>query len=176
MTGVDPAIPAPAAASGSEHVRDAGPVRTASQAGHGRVRKAFLWVFTLSAAVVACGVLWQAFTIVSYVRGAGAEARDLHVIGAYVTHNLEIVVFIAALVAFWGDWRRVAFALLLPLYGTFQVFVIGETDEPGGWVNGLHGLLALVVLLQATLLAVDGARHLSTGPTAPSERRGVRIR
>ena len=123
-------------------------------------RRVFTWIFTVSALVVALGVLWQAFTIASYVRGAGDEARDLHVIGAYVTHNLEIVVFVAALVAFSGDWRRVGFALLLPLYGTFQVFVIGDTDEPGGWVNGLHGLLALVVLLQATVLAVDGVRHL----------------
>jgi hypothetical protein len=123
-------------------------------------RRVFTWIFTGSALVVAVGVLWQAFTIASYVRGAGSEARDLHVIGAYVTHTLEIVVFVSALVAFWGDWRRVGFALLLPLYGTFQVFVIGDTDEPGGWVNGLHGLLALVVLLQATVLALDGARHL----------------
>jgi hypothetical protein len=38
--------------------------------------------------------------------------------------------------------------------------VIGDTDEPGGWVNGLHGLLALVVLLQVTVLTVDGARHV----------------
>ncbi len=161
MTGVDPESPSRAAEPGSEHARAVGPVNTAApQAGPHRARKVFLWIFTLSALVVAVGVLWQAFTIVSYVRGAGDEARELHVIGAYVTHNLEIVVFVAALVAFWGDWRRVGFALLLPLYGTFQVFVIGDTDEPGGWVNGLHGLLALVVLLQATALAADGARHL----------------
>jgi hypothetical protein len=29
-------------------------------------------------------------------------------------------VFLAALVAFWGDRWRVGFALLLPLYGTFR--------------------------------------------------------
>lgn len=124
------------------------------------VRAVFLWIFTLSATIVALGVLWQAFTIVAFVRGAGAQARDLHVVGAYVTHNLEIVVFLSAVVAFWRDWWWVGFALLLPLYGTFQVFVIGDTDAPGGWVNGLHGLLALVVGLQATWLALDGARHL----------------
>lgn len=126
------------------------------------VRRAFLWVYTGGAVVVAAGVLWQAFTIVSFVRGAGQEARDLHVIGAYAVHNAEFVVFVAALVAFWRDWHRIAFAFLLPVYGTFQVFVIGDTDEPGGWVNGLHGLLALVVLLQATAMGVDGARQLRT--------------
>lgn len=70
------------------------------------------------------------------------------------------MVFVAALVAFWRNWRRIAFALLLPLYGTFQVFVTGGTDEPGGWVNGLHGLPALVVLLRATVMGIDGARQL----------------
>lgn len=126
---------------------------------HG-LRRAFLWIYTGGALVVAAGVLWQAFTIVSYVRGAGQEARDLHVVGAYVVHTTEIVVFVAALVAFWRDWHRIAFALLLPVVGTFQVFVIGDTDQAGGWVNGLHGLLALVVLLQATAMAVSGARQL----------------
>ncbi len=123
-------------------------------------RRVALWVFTIAAAVVAAGVLWQAFMIVAYVRGAGPEARHLHVTGAYVVHNLEIVVALAAAVAFRGEWRRVGFAILLPIYGTFQVFAIGDTHRPGGWADGLHGLLALVVLVQATMLAVDGARHL----------------
>ena len=59
------------------------------------------------------------------------------------------------------------FAVLLPIYGTFQVFAIGDSDRPGGWTDGLHGLLALVVLLQATLLAIDGARHLRGRVSAP---------
>lgn len=130
-------------------------------------RRAALWVFTVAAAVVAAGVLWQAFMIVAYVRGAGPEARDLHVSGAYAVHTLEFVVALAAAVAFWDDWRRVGFAVLLPIYGTFQVFAIGDTDRPGGWADGLHGLLALIVLLQAAMLAVDGARHLRRRVPAP---------
>jgi hypothetical protein len=57
--------------------------------------------------------------------------------------------FLVALVAFWGDWRIVGFAALLPILGTFQVLLIGDTDKQGGWVNGLHGMFALVVLLIA---------------------------
>jgi hypothetical protein len=125
-----------------------------------KVRRAFLWLYAIAAALVAAGVLLQAFSIVAYVRGAGEDARDLHVTGGIVTHNLEIIVFLTALVAFWGAWKRVGFALLLPLIGTAQVFLIGDTDEEGGWINGLHGMLALVVLLLALALAERGRRSL----------------
>lgn len=123
-------------------------------------RRVFLWIFTSSVAVVAIGVLWQAFTIVAYIRGAGQQARDLHVHGAYIVHTIEIVVLGASLGAFWRDWPRIGLAFALPVYGTLQVFAIGDTGEAGGWVNGLHGVLALVVLLQATAMTLDGARQL----------------
>jgi hypothetical protein len=80
-----------------------------------------------------------------------------------VTHNLEIVAFLAALVAFWGAWRRVGLAFLLPVVGTVQVLLIGDTDRTGGWINGLHGLLALVVLLLALGLAQAWMRGASGG-------------
>lgn len=66
------------------------------------------------------------------IRGAGTTARDLHVNGGFITHNVEIVVFLLALVAFWGMWRLVGLALLLPLVGTAQVLLVGDTDETGG--------------------------------------------
>ena len=123
-------------------------------------RRPFLWVFTLGSLTVALGVLWQAFTIVAFLRGAGDQARDLHVLGAYVVHTVEIVVFLAALGAFWSDWKRVSTALMFPVVGTIQVFSIGDTDAPGAWVNGLHGLLALVMLLWAAWFARLGAHAL----------------
>jgi hypothetical protein len=125
-----------------------------------RVRRILLWLYVITAAIVAAGVLLQAFSIAAYVRGAGEDALDLHVTGGAVTHGVEIVVFLAALGAYWGAWRLVGFALLLPVIGTAQVFLIGDTDEAGGWVNGLHGLFALVVLLLAVALAETGRRSL----------------
>lgn len=126
----------------------------------GRWRRPFSWVFTLGSLTVALGILWQAFTIVAYLRGAGDQARDLHLLGAYVVHTVEIVVSLAALAAFWGTWGRVAMAFLFPVVGTIQVFAIGETEAQGGWVNGLHGLLALVVLLWAAWFVRLGADAL----------------
>jgi hypothetical protein len=47
-----------------------------------------------------------------------------------------------------------------PVIGTIQVLLTGDSDASGGWVNGLHGLFALVVLLLAVALAQEGKRSL----------------
>ena len=129
-----------------------------SSASASRLRRAFLWLYLATAALVAIGVLIQAFSIAAYVRGAGPDALDVHETGGFITHSVEIVVFLAGLVAFWGAWRRVGFALLLPVIGTIQLVLIGDTDERGSWVNGLHGLFAMVVLLLAVALVQAGWR------------------
>jgi hypothetical protein len=125
-------------------------------------RRAALWASVVATSLVAAAVLVQAFSIAAYVRGAGTGARDLHVSVGFITHSVEIVVFLLALAAFWGAWRPVGLALLLQLVGRLQLFLIGDTDEPGGWVNGLHGLFALVVLALAVALAEVGRRALTT--------------
>lgn len=125
-----------------------------------RVQLGFVWLYVLTALIVAVGVLLQAFSIAAYIRGAGAEALEMHQTGGFVTHSVEIVVFLAALIGYWGSWKRVGLALLLPVIGTVQVLLIGDTDARGGWINGLHGLLALVVLLLALALAQEGSRSL----------------
>ena len=131
-------------------------------------RQAFCGLYVLAASLVAAGVFLQAFSIAAYVRGAGSRARDLHESGGFITHNIEIAVFLLALIAFWGTWRLVALALLLPLIGTAQVLLVGDTDGSGGWVNGLHGLFAIVVLLLAGALAEIGRRSLRATATTPA--------
>jgi hypothetical protein len=84
----------------------------------------------------------------------------MHEVLGGITHILEIVVFIAALVASWGAWGAVALALSLPVVGTIQVALVGDTKEAGGWVNGLHGLGALVVLVLAAVIAHRCVRRL----------------
>jgi hypothetical protein len=126
-----------------------------------RVQRGFLWLYVLTALIVVAGVLLQAFSIAAYMRGAGPDALEMHRTGGFVTHSVEIVVFLAALLGCWGSWKRVGLALLLPVIGTIQVLLIGDTDASGGWINGLHGLFALVVLLLAVALAQSGRRSLS---------------
>ena len=125
-----------------------------------RVRRGFVWLYVLTALFVALAVLLQAFSIAAYVRGAGPDALELHETLGFITHGVELVVFLAALVGYWGNWRRVGFALLLPVIGTAQLFLIGDRSERGGWLNALHGLLALIVLMLAAVLAQDGIRWL----------------
>lgn len=95
-----------------------------------------------------------------------------------VTHSVEIVVFLAALVACRGRWRQVGLVFLLPAIGTVQVFLIGDTGRSGGWINGLHGLFALIVLMLAAALTQDGVRSLRHGTRASrgSELGGVAVR
>jgi hypothetical protein len=123
-------------------------------------RRIALRLYVLAASLVAVAVFLQAFSIAAYVRGAGSSARDLHVTGGFVAHNVEVAAFLLALAGFWGAWRLVGLAFLLPLIGTAQVLLVGDTDTSGGWVNGLHGLFALVVLVLAVALAEVGRRSL----------------
>ena len=134
-----------------------------------RVQRGAVWLYVSTALVVAVGVLLQAFSIAAYTRGAGPEALEMHQTGGFVTHSVEIIVFLAALIAYWGTWKRVGLALLLPVIGTIQVLLIGDTDASGSWINGLHGLFALVVVLLAVALAQSGKRSLRTAPTEMAE-------
>jgi hypothetical protein len=106
-----------------------------------RWRRWFVWICLVTAALVSVGVLLQAFSIAAYMRGAGADALDMHKTIGFLTHSVEIVVGLAALVAYWGLWRRVGLAILLPVIGTVQLLAVGDTERSGGWVNGLHGLV-----------------------------------
>ena len=135
-----------------------------------RVQRGFVWLFVSTALIVAAGVLLQAFSIAAYARGVGPDALELHQTGGFVTHSVEIVVFLAALIGYWGWWKRVGLALLLPVIGTIQVLLIGDTNASGSWINGLHGLFALVVLLLAVFLAQSGLRSLSARREADPTR------
>lgn len=124
------------------------------------MRRTFLWIQLILAAAVTVGVFLQAFSITAYVRGAGEGALDMHSAVGGITHIVEIVVFLVAFVAWWKAWGQIALAFSLALIGTIQLFAIGDTDESGGWGNGFHGLLALVVLVLAAVIAHRDMRVL----------------
>ena len=48
----------------------------------------------------------------------------------------------------------------MPVVGTIQILLIGDTETTGSWINGLHGAFALVVFLLALVLAGAGTRAL----------------
>jgi hypothetical protein len=124
------------------------------------MRRLFSWLLLVGSIVVVLGVLWQAFSIAAYVRGAGQGALDAHLTGSFFVHAGQLAVVVGAVVAYWGNWRAVAGAFAFLVLAVAQLAFLGDTDEQGGWINGLHGFLALVILLAALAYAARAAREL----------------
>ena len=130
------------------------------------VRRFFLWLLLLGGVGVVLGVLWQAFSIAAYVRGAGEGALDAHLTGSFFVHVTQLAIVIGAVGAFWGRWLAVLGALGFLVLCVAQLAFLGDTDEQGGWINGLHGLLALVILLCGVGYAARARRELGVGTPA----------
>jgi len=113
------------------------------------MKRGFLWAVLVGSVLVVAGVLWQAFTIAAYVRGAGEGALDAHGAGSMIVHLGQLAIVIGAIVAWWGNWKAVGLAIAFLVLSVAQLAFLGDTDKEGSWVNGLHGFLALVVLIAA---------------------------
>ena len=124
------------------------------------MRRLPLWVVFGGAVLLIVGIPLQAFSIVAYVRGAGSGALDMHKGVADVVHVGELAIVIGATWAWWRNWTAVGLAAAFLVVSVLQLLLIGDTDKKGDWVNGLHGLLALVLLLAAVLYAQRAAREL----------------
>ena len=134
------------------------------------MKRNFTWLIFVGGIIVVLGVLWQAFVIAAYFRGAGDGALDAHVGGSFIVHLGQLAIVIGALVAYWGNWSQVGLAVAFLVLSIAQVPALGNTDEQGDWVNGLHGFFALVILIAGLLYAQKAARELgirrSVGPAA----------
>jgi hypothetical protein len=117
--------------------------------------------------VVVLGVLWQAFSIAAYVRGAGEGALDAHLTGSFFVHAGQLLIVIGAIWAWWGKWGQVGLAVAFLILAFAQLAFLGNTDEPGGWINGLHGFLALIILLAAAWYAMRASRELRSAEPEP---------
>ena len=127
------------------------------------MRRAPLWIVLVGGSLVILAVLWQAFTISAYVRGAGDGALDAHSMGSLFVHIGELAVVIGAIWAWWGNWKVVGAAVAFLVLSVAQLAFLGDTEKSGGWINGLHGFLALIVLITAGLFAYHAKRRLDLG-------------
>jgi hypothetical protein len=119
------------------------------------VRRGASWLHLALALTIVLAVFVQVYLIGAYIFGAGQGALDAHETVGFTAHGLEVLVFIAALVA-WLSRRDLALSALLAVIGTVQVALASEHR----WVGGLHPMLALIVLaLAATLASRARARH-----------------
>ena len=119
------------------------------------VRRGGGWLHLALAIAVVAGVFAQVYLIGAYVFGAGSGALDAHETVGFTVHGLEVLLFLAALVA-WLPRADLGLSLLLPVVGTAQVSLANATR----WTGALHPLGALFVLALATLLARRGLRRV----------------
>ena len=129
------------------------------------MRRAPLWIVLIGGTVAVLAVLWQAFTISAYVRGAGEGALDAHAFGSMFVHIGQLMVVIGAIWAWWGNWKVVGAAVAFLVISVAQLGFLGDTEKQGGWVNGLHGFLALIVLITAGIFAYCARQKLRSGTT-----------
>ena len=122
--------------------------------------RTFLWLLLVGAVIVIIGVLWQAFSIAAYVRGAGDGALDAHGTGSLFVHIGQLLVVIGAIGAFWRNWTAVGIAVAFLVTSVAQLAFLGDNEKEGGWINGLHGMLALVLVVWAAWYAQAASQRL----------------
>jgi hypothetical protein len=134
------------------------------------MRRTFLWINFVLASIIVVGVFVQAYLITAYVTGAGEDALDAHgIVGGIVVHGAELLVFLTAFGAWPRAWKWIGFTFFLFVFGTIQIFLSPPDDDPAsGWVHGLHGLFALIVLVLAAVVAHRGMRDLGLRRGRPS--------
>lgn len=132
------------------------------------MRRAPFQIVFFGGILVVASVLWQSFTISAFVRGAGDAALDAHGWGSLFVHIGQLLVVIGAIWAWWGNWKVVGGAVAFLVLAVAQLAFLGDTEKQGDWINGLHGFLALVVLITAGLFAFS-ARQKLRGSASGSE-------
>lgn len=129
----------------------------------------FIWTNMVLATLVSIGVFAQLYLIGAYVFSGMIDTGLLHAhenLG-HAVNGLEILVFLAALPAFWGRWPEIGWSLALAVVGSAQIGFAG-----GGTVSGgFHALFALIVLVLAAVITHRAMHFLGLGrhaaPGAP---------
>ncbi len=124
------------------------------------MKRNFTWAVFVGGVLTVLGVLLQSFTIAAYVRTGDSDWIDAHGGGSTVVHLGQLAIVIGALVAYWGNWKQVGFAIGFLVLAIAQLGFLGDTDEQGSAVNGLHGFLALIILIAGMLYAQKAWREL----------------
>jgi len=112
------------------------------------LRRGAAWLHLALAVAIALGVFVQVYLIGAYVFGAGSGALDAHRTAGFTVHSLEVLLLVAALVA-WLPRADLGLSLLMALLGTTQLALASAH----GWTGGLHPLGALLVLVLAVAIA-----------------------
>jgi hypothetical protein len=118
------------------------------------IRRGATWVHLGLALIVVAGVFAQVYLIGAYIFGAGSEALDAHRTVGFTVHGFEVLILVAALVA-WLPRADLGLSLLMAVGGTVQLALAGAEK----WTGALHPLGALFVLVLGAVLVRRDLRH-----------------
>jgi hypothetical protein len=118
------------------------------------IRGGALWAHLGLAVLVVAGVFAQVYLIGAYIFGAGPEALDAHRTVGFTVHGFEVLILLAALVA-WLPRADLGLSLLMAVGGTVQLALAAAVK----WTGALHPLGALFVLVLGSLLVRRDLRH-----------------
>jgi uncharacterized membrane protein len=111
----------------------------------------------LAAATVVALVFAQVYLIAEYVFG-NATALGAHMTLGKIVVLFELIVLLTAVIGWWREWTEVWLSLALVVIGGLQVSFAKDLGN-SSQVHALHGMLALAVVLLASLIAVGTWRH-----------------
>lgn len=120
------------------------------------------WIHLVAATLVVAGVVVQVYLAAGQL--FGADSLDDHQDVGWVVHNLELLVFVAALAA-WLPREDLAWSFALALVGTLQIVPFTGQEE---WVGAIHGAGALAVFAIAAVVAHRSSRALMRARGGPA--------
>ena len=113
----------------------------------------------IAAASVVALVFAQVYLIAAFVFG-DPDALDAHMTVGRVVVGFELLTFATALVGWWRDWPEVWLGSALVVVGGLQVSLAKDLGTSPR-VHAFHGVLALVVVVLASVITVRTWRELA---------------
>ena len=128
------------------------------------IAKAARIAHPIAAASVVALVFAQVYLIAAFIFGApGALAA--HMTLGRVVVGFELLALVTALVGWRDDRREVRLSFALVVVGALQVSLASDLGN-SPYVHALHGLLALVVVVLASIMTTRTWRELHPRLTA----------
>ena len=127
------------------------------------IRRGAAWTHLGLAVLVVAGVFLQVYLIGAYIFGAGTDALDAHRSVGFTVHGFEVLILLAALVA-WLPRTDLWLSLLMAVGGTVQL-ALASAEK---WTGALHPLGALFVLVLGAVLVRRALQRRALSVVAPA--------
>ena len=89
------------------------------------------WIVFVLSTLIVVAVFVQAYLITAYVTG-NRDALDAHGLVGFITHLVEVVVFLVALWAWWGNYEAVVASCFAMALCSFAAFMLNLAAAKSG--------------------------------------------